>query len=273
MANSEAEAKRQIERNISIHNRVAGDYEALHGEIFNDVEQARLRSTLTKARDAIRTGSQPLEALDFGSGSGNLSRHLLDLGLHVTAADVSQSFLDLVRRRFPTDRLKTLLMKGGDTSALADESIDLVATYSVLHHVPDYLGACAELARVCKAGGVVVIDHEPTEESWEPDAIYAEFRKAALRFDWRKYFVPSNYVHRVRRLFNPRHSNEGDIHVWPDDHIEWHRIQEVMLGAGFEIVHEEDYLLYRKLYRLDAYQRYLGRCTDTKVMIFRKGAT
>lgn len=270
--NCEVESKRLIERNILIHDKVAQDYEALHGEIFNDVEQARLRSTLTRARDAVRTPSKPMEALDFGSGSGNLTRHLLELGVHVTAADVSQSFLDLVRSRFQTDRLRTLLMKGGDTSVLADESIDLVATYSVLHHIPDYLGACAEMARVCKPGGVVMIDHEPTEEFWEPDPIYTEFRKAALRFDWRKYLTPSNYVHRVRRLFNPRHSNEGDIHVWPDDHIEWSKIQEVMLGAGLEVVYEENYLLYRKLYRRDVYDRYVNRCTDTKVMIFRKGA-
>lgn len=272
MMHSDVESKSQIKRNISIHNKVALDYDELHGEIFNDIEQARLQAALTKARDAIRTGSLPMQALDFGSGSGNLTRHLLELDLNVTAADVSQSFLDLVNRRFRTSRLKTMLMKNGNTCALKSESFDLVATYSVLHHIPDYLAACAEMARVCKPGGVVLIDHEPTDEFWNFDPVYLEFRKAAQRFDWRKYLTVSNYVHGVLRLFNPRHSNEGDIHVWPDDHIEWSKVRELMLRFGLEVVHQDDYLLYRKLYRADVYRKYLGRCTDTRVMIFRKRA-
>jgi ubiquinone/menaquinone biosynthesis C-methylase UbiE len=265
-----SEAQRQIERNIAIHDKVARKYDALHGEIFNEVEQARLRRTLTAARDAVRTGRTPLRALDFGCGSGNLSRHLLALDLEVTAADVSPGFLDLVRSRYPSQRLATHLMKDGDLSGLEDGSFDLIATYSVLHHIPDYLAACAELARLCRPGGVIVIDHEATEEHWQGDPVYRAFQKAALRFDWKKFLTPSNYVHRVRRIFNPRHSNEGDIHVWADDHIEWTKIKDLMARAGFDAVLEEDYLLNRKLYRPEVYQRYLGRCTDTKAMIFRK---
>ena len=266
------EAQRQIERNVAVHDKVARKYDALHGEIFNDIEQARLRSVLEKARDAVLSPMKPTPALDFGCGSGNLSRHLLELGLDVTAADVSQGFLDLVRSRYPSDCLKTLLMNGSDLSNVADESFDLIATYSVLHHIPDYLGAIAELARVCRTGGVIVLDHEATEEYWKGDPVYAAFRKAALRFDWSKYLTPSNYVHRVRRIFDPRYSNEGDIHVWPDDHIEWSKIKDLLARLGFEVVLEEDYLLNRALYRPEVYERYRDRCTDTKVMIFRKCA-
>jgi ubiquinone/menaquinone biosynthesis C-methylase UbiE len=263
------EAQRQIERNIAVHDKVARKYDALHGEIFNDIEQERLHAALERARDAVSTGAAPVQALDFGCGSGNLTRHLLGLGVEVTAADVSPGFLELVRSRYPTARLKTLPMNGRDLANVADESFDLIATYSVLHHIPDYLGACAELARICRKGGVV-IDHEATEEVWKGDPVYDAFRRAALRFDWRKYLTPSNYIHRVRRIFDPRHSNEGDIHVWPDDHIEWSRIKQLMAGHGFEVVLEEDYLLYRKLYRREVYERYVGRCTDTKVMVLRK---
>ena len=41
-------------------------------------------------------------------------------------------------------------------------------------------------------------------------------------------------------------------------------------GRGFEVAIEEDYRLYRKLYRREVYDRYAGRCTDTKLMVFRK---
>jgi ubiquinone/menaquinone biosynthesis C-methylase UbiE len=264
------EAKRQIERNVAVHDRVARKYERLHGEIFNDVEQRRLAAALARARDAVRTGSERPRALDFGCGSGNLTRHLLGLGFEVTAADVSPRFLKLIGNHFPTERLTTLLTNGTDLAGIPDASFDLVAAYSVLHHIPDYLAAVGELARVCKTGGVVMLDHEPTDEYWAGDPVWRSFRAAALRFDWRKYLNLSNYVSKFRRLFDPRWSDEGDIHVWPDDHIEWAAIRRRLLGEGFEVVLDEDYLIYRRLYRREVYDRYVGRCTDTKVMIFRK---
>lgn len=266
------EARRQIERNIAIHEKVARKYDALHGEIFNAVEQQRLAGALERASAAVRTGAEPLRALDYGCGSGNLTRHMLDLGLEVTAADVSASFLRLVQSRFGSDRLTTLLMNGSDLAEVPDASFDLIATYSVLHHIPDYLAAIGEFARVCRPGGAILLDHEPTEGYWREDPVYRRFRAAALRFDWRKYLRPSNYAHKVRRLFDPRWSNEGDIHVWPDDHVEWPLIKDLMARLGFEVAIEEDYLLYRKLYRREVYDRYAGRCTDTKLMVFRKCA-
>ena len=74
------------------------------------------------------------------------------------------------------------------------------------------------------------------------------------------------------RLFDPKYSNEGDIHVWPDDYIEWAEVAEVMVRNGCAPVFEEDYLLYRSLYRRDVYDRFKDRCVDTRVMVFRREA-
>lgn len=267
---SRADAADEVRRNIAVHNRVAGKYERIHGEIFNDVEQPRLRALLQQAIGKVQSDRRPMHALDMGCGSGNLTGHLLALGLAVTAADVARGFLDLVASRYGGDRLETFQLNGRDLGGLADDSYEVVATYSVLHHIPDYLAACREMARVARPGGVVVIDHEISPNVWRDDPLLAEFRAKATRFDWRKYLAPMNYVHKLRRLFNPRYANEGDIHVWPDDHIEWDRIIAEMEGAGLEVVLQQDYLLYRELYRRDVYDRYRDRCVDTRVMVFRK---
>lgn len=272
MTTSALRSSRDIARNVAIHDRIARKYDALHGEIFNDVEQLRLRQALIAAVAAVRTGTEPIVALDFGCGSGNLSRHLLDLGAKVTAADVSRGFLDLVRARYPSERLTPLWIENGDASGVTDASFDLIATYSVLHHIPHYLAAVGEMARMCKPGGVILIDHEASEGSWLEDATYNEFRRAALKTDWRKYLAPANYFHGVRRLFNRRYSNEGDIHVWADDHIEWPKITTELSELGFEVVAAEDYLLSRRLYRADVFDLYRDRCSDTRMMIFRKCA-
>lgn len=266
-----SQSSRQIRENIAVHDKIARKYEALHGEIFNPLEQERLHKALEAARDAIETGARRPKALDFGCGSGNLTRHLLNVGCEVIAADVSPGFLRLIEERFGGKPVSTLLMNGSDLREIPDESFDFIATYSVLHHIPDYLAAVAELGRVCKRGGVIMIDHEQNEAYWSAEPVYQEFQKAAFLADWGKYLRPSNYVHKLRRLLNPRHTNEGDIHVFADDHIEWPRIREVLEGQEFNAIIEEDYLLYRRLYRRKVYDRYVGRCTDTKMMVFRKG--
>lgn len=264
------DAEQKVRQNVAVHNRIARKYEKLHGEIFNDIEQARLRSIVRRALEEVRTGINPPTALDFGCGSGNLTSHLLACGASVTAADVAQGFLDLVRSRYPSNRLQTFLLNGTDLAELPDSSFDVVAAYSVLHHIPDYLGACREMARVCRKGGVILFDHEVPDEYWKPSPLYAEFLQSALRLDWRKYMKPANYLHRLRRVFDPRYSNEGDIHVWPDDHIEWGKITDQLKSQGFEIVLEKKYLLYRELYRREVYDLFKDHCADAQLMIFRK---
>ncbi len=54
----------------------AAAYERTHREIFNPVEQPRLRDALRRAIEAVQTGSKPLKALDYGCGSGNLTQAL-----------------------------------------------------------------------------------------------------------------------------------------------------------------------------------------------------
>ena len=263
-------ADRQLSSNISIHDRVAEVYEARHGEIFNEIEQDRLRAALSRALRQVRSGSRTMTALDFGCGSGNLTRHLLQLGAEVIACDVSPRFLELVRRRFHGLPVRLHHLNGKDLSEIADDSIDFVGAYSVLHHIPDYLGALKEMARVCRPGAVIYLDHEHSPSYWERDPLYSQFVKEATRLDWRKFWVWQNYVGKVRRLFNPRFANEGDIHVWPDDHIEWRLIEDALSDADCEIVLWEDYLLYRRIYRAEVYDCYKDRCVDQRLLVARK---
>lgn len=261
---------------VSYDARVTRTYEGIHGEIFNPVEQQRLHETLRRAIAVIETGSDPLTALDYGCGSGNLTRHLIDLGLQTVSADVSDHFLKLIDKTFSQSGLSsTLRINGADLSNVPDCQFDLVVTYSVLHHVPDYLRIVAEMCRVVKPGGVVYIDHEVIEAYYDRPVEYVEFlRKARPRLNWRRYLRllcdVSGYIHVLRRLWNPRYKREGDIHVWPDDRIEWDRIERVLTGRGCEIVFKQDYLLCRSLYDPDIYSEYKDRCSDQRVLIARK---
>ncbi len=254
----------------------AAIYQHVHGDIFNSIEQQRLHGMLREAVKSVRTGAERLQALDFGCGSGNLTRHLIDLGAYTVSADLSEDFLKDIQRKFSAGGLsETLKLNGRDLSNVPDAHFDLVATYSVLHHVPDYLAIVREMCRVLKPGGVLYIDHEVTETYYERPAVYAEFlRQARPRVNWRRWLSLAldvrGYVHILRRLRNPRYKREGDIHVWPDDHVEWDKVEQILAAESFEVVARQDYLLYKAIYDLEVYNEYKDRCTDERVLIARR---
>jgi len=266
-------------RNASAHDRIAGEYDAKHREIFNDIEQARLRTALTAAAGLVATSTPgQRRALDFGCGTGNVTRHLLELGFEVTAADVSAKSLDVLSARY--SNLGRLFTKRLSDAALANEEpgqFDLVATYSVLHHVPDYLGCVRNLLRVLQPGGILFIDHEVSAEYWNPSPSLVELRKITKESvsplqnkpDPRRVLNPRWWTNRFRRFMNPRYMSEGDIHVWPDDHIEWDRIAELLASAGADVLFEEDYLVFRAQYDPATYSRYASLCNDMRVLVAR----
>ncbi len=254
----------------------AAVYESAHGDIFNPVEQRRLRGMLREALEAVQTEAKPVKALDFGCGSGNLTQHLIDLGAATTSADLSEDFLKDIRRKFSGSALsETLQLNGKDLSNVPDACFDLVATYSVLHHVPDYLTIVQEMCRIIKPGGVLYVDHEVTDTYYERPPAYTEFlQKARPPVNWRRWFSlildVRGYRHLLRRLWNPRYKREGDIHVWPDDRIEWNKIEDIVAAQGFEIVTKQDYLLYKAIYDPEVYNVFKDRCTDERVLIARR---
>lgn len=96
-------------------------------------------------------------ALDAGTGTGALAFALAPLVREVVGVDLVPELLDEARRRaasFPNVELLE-----GDVTRLsfADESFDLAATASTVHHVarPELL--VAELARVTRPGGTILV--------------------------------------------------------------------------------------------------------------------
>jgi SAM-dependent methyltransferase len=256
---------------------VAARYEAAHGEIYNPVEQARLRAALEWAVGAISSGGGVKKALDYGCGAGNLTGHLIGLGLSTTAADVSSKFLELVRGKYlQSGLLGTLRISGRGLPEIAGPEFDFAGAYSVLHHIPDYLAAVRELARVLRPGGVMYLDHEGSESSWRGDEVYSRFRAELARVlppvkpDWKRFLRPFYYRARWRLLLDPRYIEEGDLHVWPDDHVETDKLVSLLENEGFAIVRRQDYLLYRRGCPQALYDGYKDRCSDTCLLVAKK---
>ena len=270
-------SKSEIEFNIKVHDRVAGRYEKIHDEIFNEVEQARIRNVLEQVIKTVKSSQENLKALDVGCGSGNLTRHLIDLGIYTVSADISEKFLKIIGQRFSNTRLsETLKINGRDLATIEDCTFDIVAASSVLHHVPDYLYLVKEMCRVLKKGGVIYLDHERNEAYYHKSVEYVEFLKLAtpksvLLWKYLRLLVDLGfYVRFIKKRINPRYQSEGDIHVWPDDHIEWDKIEQLLTSEGCEIILKKNYLLYKSFYRKDVYEKYKHRCFDTTMLFAKK---
>jgi 2-polyprenyl-3-methyl-5-hydroxy-6-metoxy-1,4-benzoquinol methylase len=273
----ETETQSNINYNIKAHNKVAAIYAAIHGEIYNQPEQSRLHASLKEAMGLILCGEMKTRkrVLDLGCGAGNLTDHLVCLGAEVIASDVSPSFLTQIRQRHPESIVTTLQLNGNDLTNIEDESLDMVAIYSVLHHIPDYLRIIDECMRVLEPGGILYLDHEVPDEYWGNVATLRRFYREAKSFgphSLMKFLRPENYIDfLIRKFRNPRYRREGDIHVFPDDHIEWGEIAARISKKG-DLLLQRDYLLFRSGFNAEVYDAHRKSLSDMRLAIYRKRA-
>jgi len=99
--------------------------------------------------------------LRLGEFTAALSEH----GAIVTGCDVAQEALRRARARAPTVEF----VLTGEELPFADESFDVVWAGEVLEHVQDGLGLLAEVRRVLRPGGRLLLstpDHGPLRRLW-----------------------------------------------------------------------------------------------------------
>ena len=95
-----------------------------------------------------------MEVADIGCGPGRATLFMIQLGMRVTAVDISQKSLDLTRRRAPdckTVRASNLNLP------FPDAYFDAVVSDGVIHHTPDAHRSFVENARILKPGGTIYI--------------------------------------------------------------------------------------------------------------------
>jgi SAM-dependent methyltransferase len=93
-------------------------------------------------------------ALDVGCGEGRFCRMMQACGLRAIGVDPTEALISEARRRDPAGDYRI-----GRAEALefADGSFDLVVSYVTLVDIPDVRSGIAEMARVLRPGGALLI--------------------------------------------------------------------------------------------------------------------
>ena len=111
--------------------------------------------------------------LDAGWGAGPLSAALRERGAQITAFDSSREMVGLAQGRLGTDARVLLADLAAPLPFSTGEFDDVVASL-VLHYLEDWSGPLAELHRVLKPGGrlIVSVNHPVIREVVYPDDDY-----------------------------------------------------------------------------------------------------
>ncbi|MDQ8186385.1 class I SAM-dependent methyltransferase [Pelagicoccus sp. SDUM812002] len=120
-----------------------------------------------------------LRTLDFGAGTGWLSKMIWQMGCPVVSLDVSQEALDLGKRLFeefsvvydPKVGYEFLLFDGHRID-LPDESVDRIVCYDVFHHVPNQETVMREFYRILAPGGIIGFNEPLGEHSTSVESQY-----------------------------------------------------------------------------------------------------
>ncbi len=157
--------------------RVAATWDNLRASYFGEavreaaISRAYLRPEMTVA--------------DIGAGTGFMAAGLAPLVAKVYAVDGSPAMLEVCQRNLAGFDNVELRLADGAALPFADASLDAVFANMYLHHCPDPQAAIAEMARVLKPGGrLVITDLDRHEHAWmreEMADVWLGFDRGAVK--------------------------------------------------------------------------------------------
>jgi ubiquinone/menaquinone biosynthesis C-methylase UbiE/DNA-binding transcriptional ArsR family regulator len=131
----------------------SGQWDHLRAELFGD--RFHLHALMALIDPALTVG-------DLGCGTGQVSELVAPHVAKVVAVDGSSDMVQAAKKRLKG--LPHVDIRRGDMEALPidDEQLDVAITALVLHHVPEPARALAEMHRVLRCGGrVLIVDMLP----------------------------------------------------------------------------------------------------------------
>jgi ubiquinone/menaquinone biosynthesis C-methylase UbiE len=150
---------------------------AAWSEVYDTMSNALIEAEEPVVRDAV-AGIPAGRAIDVACGTGRHAAWLAEAGHEIEGVDRSEAMLAIARRKVPSGNFRA-----GDMEAIpcGDDEFDIGITALALTHLADPTAAIAELARVVRPGGrVVVTDAHPTFVLIQGQALFSTPRGMAF---------------------------------------------------------------------------------------------
>jgi arsenite methyltransferase len=187
---------------------------------------------------------QPGErVVDVGAGPGFLVAEMAEQvgpGGHITGLDIADSMVALAQRRCAQEPIasRTTIVKG-DATALPfpDASFDVGVSTQVYEYVPDITQALAELHRVLRPGGRVLI----LDTDWDSVVWHAHDRARMQRIlaAWNERsadpYLPRTLARRLRDAGFEVHSQEVLVLFNPDYDPDTYSVTNGRIMADFVV--------------------------------------
>ena len=153
---------------------VANDYDSFAEAYAAETESNLINGYYTRPALLNLAGDvSGRRILDVGCGAGPLLAALRDRGAVVTGVDSSATMVELARRRLGGDAtLQVADLR--DPLPFPDAAFDDVVAALVLHYLEDWTGPLAELRRVLRPGGrlIVAVNHPFIYKAVHPEGDY-----------------------------------------------------------------------------------------------------
>ena len=138
------------------------------GRLLSRHGQVEYLTTMKYVRECLAGITDPA-ILEVGAGTGRYSVTLAKQGFKVTAVELIERNLDVLKSKLDgTERITAIRGNALDLSAFDDDSFDLTMLLGPMYHLytkEDKLRALSEAVRVTKSGGYVLVAYcmnEPT---------------------------------------------------------------------------------------------------------------
>ena len=129
------------------------------GRLFRD--NAHLPEYLTTIRYFDRLFAEGSRILDVCAGTGRYSFYLADKGHSVTACDLAEHHVEIIKAKPNANKLDGIMVCNVlDLSQFGNDSFDVVLCMGAMYHLPtdaEKTQAIRECVRVCKPGGLVAL--------------------------------------------------------------------------------------------------------------------
>jgi ubiquinone biosynthesis O-methyltransferase len=136
-----------------------------------------------------------MRILDVGCGTGNFSVKLARKGASITGIDISEQMLAIARKRALKEKVNIQFkLMDSQNIQFPDHFFDGVLSMATIEFIPDPQKMIAEMFRVCKKGGPILVGTINRASDWGQLYQDPEFQKNVPVFKHADFKSPADLV-------------------------------------------------------------------------------